>query len=117
MLARTSLSKYIARGMLHTSGGKAYLQLLALKPKSQKRFETYHDQKAMKKPRYEKKNTLPYLFTGLKTGIDFAFLFRGFTSGALQSCLSSNPILWILEQLSFAERGRRAGKNRGDSPG
>lgn len=35
---------------------------------------TYQDQKAMKKPRYEKKKTLPYLLTGLKTGMDFAFL-------------------------------------------
>jgi hypothetical protein len=36
--------------------------------------DAYHDQNAMKKPRYEKKKTRPYLFTGLKTGIDLAFL-------------------------------------------
>jgi hypothetical protein len=35
---------------------------------------SYHDQNAMKKPMYEKKNTRPYLLTGLKTGIDRAFL-------------------------------------------
>lgn len=49
----------------------------------------------MKKPRYEKKKTLPYLSTGLKTGMDFAFLLIGLISGALQSCLSWNPMLKI----------------------
>jgi tRNA1(Val) A37 N6-methylase TrmN6 len=32
----------------------------------------YHDQNAMKKPNHEKKNTRPYLFMGLRTGIDLA---------------------------------------------
>jgi hypothetical protein len=36
--------------------------------------EAYHDQNAMKKPRYEKKKTRPYLSNGLKTGMDVAFL-------------------------------------------
>lgn len=57
--------------------------------------QTYHDQKAMKNPRYEKKKTRPYLSTGLKIGMDFAFFVMGFTSGALQSCLSSKPMLLI----------------------
>jgi hypothetical protein len=35
---------------------------------------TYHDQNAMKKPRYEKKNTRPYLLMGFKTGMEVAFL-------------------------------------------
>jgi hypothetical protein len=56
---------------------------------------SYHDQNAMKNPRYEKKKTLPYLSTGLKTGMDFAFFEIGLISGALQSCLSSNPMLLI----------------------
>ena len=48
-----------------TSGGKAY-QL----------------RKAQKKPSQLKKNTRPYLSKGLKTGIDLALRFKGFTSGA-----------------------------------
>jgi hypothetical protein len=49
----------------------------------------------MKKPRYEKKKTRPYLLTGLKTGMDFAFFEIGLISGALQSCFNSNPMLVI----------------------
>jgi hypothetical protein len=47
----------------------------------------------MKKPRYEKKKTRPYLFPGLKTGIDFAFLLYGLISGADQSMFTLKPML------------------------
>jgi len=63
-----------------TRGGNAYLEMNGLAT-----WDTsvrgvlrgnmaYQDQNAMKKPRYEKKNTRPYLLTGLKMGIDLAFL-------------------------------------------
>lgn len=50
---------------------------------------TNQDQKAIKKPHQEKKNTLPYLLKGLRTGIDRAFPLTGLISGACQS-------VWIL---------------------
>jgi hypothetical protein len=56
---------------------------------------TYQDQKAMKKPIHEKKKTRPYLLTGLKTGIDLAFLLYGLRSGAAQSLFTAKPIVKI----------------------
>jgi len=53
---------------------------------------SYQDQKAMKKPNQEKKNTRPYWLTGFKTGIDLAFLLIGFSSGAFQRALMENMI-------------------------
>jgi hypothetical protein len=38
----------------------------------------------MKNPNHEKKNTRPYMFTTLNTGIDLALWFTGLTSGASQ---------------------------------
>jgi hypothetical protein len=61
--------------------------------------ETYHDQNAMKKPRYEKKKTRPYLLIGLKTGIDRAFLLYGLSSGADQSVFREKPMLRYCEQI------------------
>lgn len=87
----------------HTNGGNAYLSLLERHQHCKSGY-THHDQNAMKNPRYEKKNTLPYLFTGLKIGIDFAFLLIGLISGALHSCLSSNPIVWISKQVQHSSR-------------
>jgi hypothetical protein len=56
---------------------------------------SYHDQNAMKKPRYEKKKTRPYLLTGLKTGIDLAFMLCGLTSGADQSMFMANGMMKV----------------------
>jgi hypothetical protein len=50
----------------------------------------YQDQNAMKKPHHEKKNTLPYWLTGLRTGIDLAFLLMGLIVGAVQSTEGEN---------------------------
>jgi hypothetical protein len=49
----------------------------------------------MKKPRYEKKKTRPYLLTGLKTGIDLAFMLRGLTSGADQSMFMAKGMMKV----------------------
>jgi hypothetical protein len=88
----------------HTNGGNAYLSPLERHQQYKSGDYTHHDQNAMKNPRYEKKNTLPYLFTGLKIGIDFAFLLIGLISGALHSCLSSNPMAWISKQVQHSSR-------------
>lgn len=42
----------------------------------------YHDRKAIMKPNQEKKNVRPYLSTGLRTGMERAFLLIGLISGA-----------------------------------
>lgn len=57
--------------------------------------KTYHDQNAMKNPNHEKKKTLPYLLTGLKTGMDLALWFTGLSSGLRQRTVGEN----ILTQL------------------
>jgi len=62
--------------------------------------KAYHDQKAMKKPNHEKKNTLPYGSTGLKTGIDRAFLLIGLTRGAFQSTEIGNIVATSLPDKS-----------------
>jgi hypothetical protein len=44
------------------------------------------------KPNQEKKNTLPYMLTGLSAGIEVAFLLIGFTNGALHNVVTSNML-------------------------
>jgi hypothetical protein len=56
---------------------------------------TYHDQNANKNPNHEKKNTRPYLLTGLRTGMERAFWFIGLISGDFQRSEILNPILGI----------------------
>ena len=76
------------------SGGNAYLENALLASFFTKGkawvFAAHHDQKAMKNPNQEKKNTRPYLLTGLNTGIDRALWLTGFSSGADQSTESGN---------------------------
>lgn len=55
-----------------------------------------HDQKAMKKPNQEKKNTRPYLLIGLKMGTDRAFWLTGLTSGAKNHDLGLARLITIL---------------------
>jgi hypothetical protein len=69
-------------------GGKAYLDALV----STLMFNVaaggayiYHDRKAIMKPSQEKKKVRPYLSTGLRTGIERAFLLIGLISGALHN--------------------------------
>jgi hypothetical protein len=47
---------------------------------------TYHERNAIMKPDQEKKNVRPYLSSGLRTGIERAFLLIGFTFGAAHRC-------------------------------
>lgn len=61
--------------------------------------KAYHDQNAMKKPNQEKKNTLPYLLTGFKTGILRAFWLIGLIVGALHKL----DIAIILTTASYVE--------------
>jgi hypothetical protein len=69
----------------------------------------YHDQKAIKKPIHEKKKTRPYWLTGLKTGMDLAFLLYGLSSGAAQSLLIVKPILETLGKVCCSRIARRQG--------
>jgi hypothetical protein len=63
------------------SGGNAYLSLIS-SDTAEKRYCTYHERKAIMKPDQEKKNVRPYLLSGLRIGIERAFLLIGFTCGA-----------------------------------
>jgi hypothetical protein len=61
------------------------------------------------KPSQEKKNVRPYLFSGLRIGIERALLFIGFTSGALHRWETLNgmfaDVLDLEERLTL-RRGR-----------
>ena len=46
--------------------------------------KVYHAQNATMNPHHEKKNTRPYTFTKLSTGMDRALRLIGFTSGVAQ---------------------------------
>lgn len=61
---------------------------------------TDQDQKAIMNPHHEKKNTLPYLSKGLRTGIERAFPLAGLTSGACQS-------VWILNIVGLVQCPRK----------
>lgn len=68
------------------SGGNAYLALVVNRSTVElSQITTYQDQKAMKKPNQEKKNTRPYRQIGFSRGIERAFLLIGLTSGSVQS--------------------------------
>lgn len=69
-------------------GGKAYLRKLEIAMDLLDVCDSYHDQKAIKKPHQEKKNTLPYLLIGLRIGMLRAFWLTGLRSGALQRLVS-----------------------------
>lgn len=82
------------------SGGKAYLKeiwvsaavfLLDL-------LTPYHDQKAMKNPSHEKRNTRPCTQSGFRTGIERALLLRGLISGGVQSSEGENIFGLVLER-------------------
>jgi len=45
--------------------------------------KAYHDRNAIMNPDQEKKNVRPYLFNGLRIGIERALRLIGFTSGAV----------------------------------
>lgn len=66
------------------SGGKAYLRVCQCGDMYVGNQSTCHAQKEMKNPHHEKKKTRPYLFTGLRTGIERAFLLIGLMAGAFQ---------------------------------
>lgn len=70
----------------------------------------YHDQKAMKNPHHEKKNTLPYWLTGLKTGIDLALRLIGLTSGADQSTEMGNMVAMIAAGSSQVDGSNQSNK-------
>ena len=55
--------------------------------------KAYHDQKATKKPNHEKKNTRPYMLTGLNMGIDRALWLIGLTSGALKRTAAAEHLV------------------------
>jgi hypothetical protein len=69
-------------------------------------FYTHHDQKAMKNPHHEKKNTRPYLSTGLKTGMLRALRLTGLSVGAFQSTETGNILTDRNSSISIYERSK-----------
>jgi len=68
-----------------SKGGKAYLQAGQCRCREYRAGAcTNQAQNEMKNPHQEKKNTRPYLLTGLRTGIERAFLLIGLMAGAFQ---------------------------------
>ena len=54
---------------------------------------SHHDQKAMKKPNHEKKNTRPYMLMTFRMGTERALWLIGLTSGAFHSSATLTMLL------------------------